>query len=205
MRERRILLCSLNALALLALAFGAQPVLASDSDVSDASGFGASVATLTTPILAATWTATLSENVYLSGTTYTYVFSLTNLTGAGPLTITTSAIPTLDAFSQTLQFGVVLNSTTSGINDTGFTFGGTSLEVGINQDVPTGDSFTFYAQSLAGPGPGIFTGVDGGTPGSTPSLDPGPEPSSILLFGTGLTALGVILRRRQRSSKLSPA
>lgn len=203
-------------LAFLALAQGAQPALAGDVDVPDTTGFGAVVSTLspnTSLSVSGQWDATLSEQVFQSGSVFTYVFTLANdaLSKVGLSQGTTASLgsPNLDLFSTLLNWGVVTTGTTAGADDRGLTFGANSTTVLVGSGcvaTPTdacsgkellpGNEITFYLQSALGPGAGTFGAQDGGVNDAGPSLDPGPEPSSILLFGTGFFVLGAILRRR---------
>jgi hypothetical protein len=215
MKKTTARLCWMSTVALLLVVLAAQPVLASDTDVPTPTVFGAPYAAITSLLVAApAWTGRLDETVYFNGTIYTYVFKVSN-TGPsvpplGPQNLATSTLAFQDNFSSTLSWGVVTDPsyTSPGIDDKGdfpllgpgFNFGTTSFQVFINQDLPQGDVFTFYAQSRLSPTLGQFSGVDGGVPGFGVSLDPGPEPSSILLFGTGITTIGLILRRRLLTS-----
>jgi hypothetical protein len=206
-----------SMLAFLVLAQGAQPALASDADVASTSGFGASVATSgpSTFSVPSNWSATLNESVFLGGGIYTYVFTLlnaaTSAVGLSSSSTATLGSPNLDNFSNLLNWGVVTGSTTSGVDDKGFTFNPNSTIVAFASGtgcsgtnaigctsslLPKADQITFYLQSAFGPVPGTFGAIDGGTVASTSSLDPGPEPSTILLFGTGLLVLGALVRRR---------
>ena len=208
MKKTTVRLSWMSAAALLLVLLAAGPVLANDVDVASPGVFGGVVATLTSPLVGGAWTGSLSETVYLSGGVYTYVFQISNSSSSptGPATFSTSTLGLLDNFSSSLNWGVVtgITNTSPGIDDKkdfnplndGFDFGG-SFHVFINKDLPKNDIFTFYAQSGSGPTPGTLSGQDGGLPSSGASLDPGPEPSSILLFGTGVTAFGLVLRRRR--------
>ena len=200
-------------LAFLALAQGAQPAFAGDVDVPDTTGFGGVVSTLspnTNLAISGQWDATLSEQVFQNGSVFTYVFTLANdsssQVGLSQGTTASLGSPNLDLFSTLLNWGVVTSGTTAGADDRGFTFGANSTTVllgsGCVADTCSGkellptNEITFYLQSALGPGAGTFGAQDGGVNDAGPSLDPGPEPSSILLFGTGILVLGAILRRR---------
>lgn len=200
---RKLQSLALGTLALAALVALAQPTSASETNVTDVSGFGAGVATATfTSTNTGDFSATVDEGVYLLSGTYTYVFDITNNAGSpdsGSLETfytATAGLPSVDNFSSSLDYGRVTGSTTGGGGET-FTFSPSYLEVGLSTKLPSGDQFTFYAQSDLGPVPGQFQAQDGlfGTTTGNP-LDPGPEPRSMLLFGTGLLVLGVMLRRR---------
>ncbi len=194
--------------ALACLVLSAMPAYAGDVDVATTGGFGALNATLTpntTISEAGNWTATVSEQVFLSGGIYTYVFTLAN---AGPVGLTaastaTLGTPNVDNFSSSLNFGVVTGSTTSGVDDNGITFNPNSTAVtfvttGSGNVLPAGDKITFYAQSTLPPAPGSFSGENGGTGNPGPSLDPAvPEPSTLLLLGSGLIGMGGFFRRRR--------
>jgi hypothetical protein len=205
MEKTRERLYWIAAVAFLLVVLAAQPVLASDTDVAAPTGFGALYATITSPLTGGGWTGSLSETVYFNGTVYTYIFQISNSAASptGPQTLSTSTLALQDNFSSTLNWGVVTGATSLGVDDkgdsggTGFDFGA-SFHAFLNADLPAGDVFTFYAQSGGSPTPGTLSGQDGGLPSSGASLDPGPEPSSILLFGTGITAFGLVLRRRRQ-------
>jgi PEP-CTERM motif len=207
MEKTRERLYWIAAVAFLLVVLAAQPVLASDTDVAAPTGFGASYATITSPLTGGGWTGSLAETVYFNGTVYTYVFQVSNSAASitGPVTLSTSTLLLQDNFSSTLNWGVVTGATylSPGVDDKG-DFGGTGFDFGssfhafLNADLPKGDVFTFYAQSGGSPTLGTLSGQDGGLPSSGPSLDPGPEPSSILLFGTGIMAFGLVLRRRRQ-------
>jgi len=221
MKKLTLQLLCVSVLAFLALADGAPPALASDVNNSSAtltSAFGTSIAT--TPPLSLSvpgdYTATVSEQVFLSAGVYTYVFTVADSLGSAGLsqgsTATTHSPLPLDEFSSSLSYGVMTNTsfTSSGVGASGFTFNPNSTTVlfanGCSSAVPpvctggallpAGDEITFYLQSTIGPEGGTISTEDGGQSADGASLDPGPEPSSILLFGTGLLVFGVLLRRR---------
>jgi len=202
-----------SLLAILALAYGAQPAMASDTDVANTGSFGTLIDTLapnTNLSVTGQWAATVSEQVFLTGGIYTYVFTIlddatlpgsaTPSEGLSEVTTARLGSPNQDNFSTLLNWGLVTGSTSSGVDDKGFTFNPSStttlFQSGTGSLLPAGDQITFYLQSTIGPAAGTFGAQDGGTNAFGPSLDPGPEPSSILLFGTGLLVFGVLLRRR---------
>jgi hypothetical protein len=185
--------------ALLALTLGSHAAFASEVNVATDAGFGPQVGSTLGPATFSSldWTATLTESVFLSGGVYTYVFTVANITRRGNAGSTLEQLFTAstafgDNFSSTLDWGEVTGLSTSGV--TSFSFGG-SLEVGLAGLAP-GHQSTFYAQSTGSPTAGTLAALDN-IFGSTASLDPGPEPRSVLLFGTGLLAFGIVLRRRQ--------
>lgn len=189
--------------ALLALTLGSHAALASEVNVANDSGFGAQVGSTLGPttFTSLDWSATLTESVFLSHGVYTYVFTTKNTSRVGEKNSTledlfTSSNVTGDEFSSALDYGEVTGPafSTSPSEVTGFSFGG-SLEVTL-AGLAAGQKVTFYAQSTGGPTAGTFAALDN-IFGATASLDPGPEPRSVLLFGTGLLAFGIVLRRRQ--------
>jgi hypothetical protein len=205
------LLCA-TAVAFLALAMAAQPALASDTDCppSLCTFFGgvliAAIPSHSVGAAGGEWTGSFSEQVYLSGGVFTYVFHLT-LTALLPGE-SVSAISTGlggGRFDSTLDYGVVFlgglpPNTTPPVDDlTGFTFGGfgaTIRSFPSNMDT-VGNTYEFYAQSKAGPDIGQFNVQNGGNT-KIASLDPAPEPGTMLLFGTGLLSFAGILRRRRQ-------
>lgn len=143
---------------------------------------------------------------------YTYVFTVLNASSStnSLTTFNTSTNGlTVDAFNSSLNYGIVGGTfTTGGSPNTsggcqsptnGFCFGPANLKLFLGapggSDLPPSDQITFYAQSIYGPMPGSFTALNDGS-ATAAVLDPGPEPRSILLFGTGLLVFGVSLRRR---------
>jgi hypothetical protein len=215
------LLC-ISALSILALAMGASQAAAGDLDVTcvgPTCGFfaGTNVGSVSTSAIgpSGVWQGNFNENVYYDGTSvYTYVFDL-SLTAmkAGDWINSMSTglgtpVPVANFFDQTLNWGVIfsggtLPNTSSGVDDagdaggTGFSFAGSTLQSNLKSNTLNGSGLTyeFYAQSTLAPDLGTFSILNGGTT-NTQSLDPGPEPSTILLFGTGLLILGFLLRRR---------
>lgn len=223
MREIVRRLFCVCALACVTLVLWADPALASDADCPPAActffggvlqpGFSIPFTQIHAANL--TWTGVFSENVYLSGSIYTYVFDLqlTTITPTNSLIgeSTGAGLSAGDFFDSLLNFGVVfagggglLPATSAGVNDAFFTFGGATLQTnGLNMNAP-GKTYEFYAQSAGAPILGQFNVQGGGTTTTTKAFDPDPpglpEPGSIMLFGTGLLMLGVILHRRLRIS-----
>jgi hypothetical protein len=208
------LLCA-AAVTLLALALGAQSAQASDTDCTGACAFfgGIVVGSIPSTSVGPTngaWTASFAENVYLFGGVYTYVFDL-KLTALGTNESLASISTGLagGAFNHTLgpgfDYGVVfaggvLAPTTPPVDDfnpPGFTFTATTIRSFPSNMDTVGRTYEFYAQSTAAPGPGEYDVLNGGTT-KIASLDPAPEPSAMLLFGTGHLSFAEILRRRRQ-------
>jgi hypothetical protein len=216
MRKVTTQLFCVTALAFLALALGAQPALGSDADVTTPPAsfgllFGAPISSTLT---GSGWTASYTEQVFNNAGVYTYMFTLTNSgTSALPLSeLSASSLgfPNFNGFDPGLNWGLVTDPafTTAGVddgvagcpgpNDT-FCFNTSSWTMnpassGSNELKP-GDKITIYGQGGA-PVPGMFGAKDGSTLVTGTAMTPGPEPSSMLLFGSGLLMLGVFLRRR---------
>lgn len=191
--------------ALLALTLGSHAALASEVNVATDTGFGAQVGSTLGPgaFSSLDWTATLTESVFLSGGVYTYVFTVLNTSPIGKHGSTLEELFTAsndfdDSFQSTLDYGQVTGAgfSTNPHDVTGFSFDD-SLDVSL-AGLAAGQKVTFYAQSTGSPTAGNFFALDNNVNATSPaSLDPGPEPRSVLLFGTGLLAFGIVLRRRQ--------
>lgn len=195
---------ALLAAIALVVAFTSASALAGDVDVADVSGFGTLVppSPLTTSLaVAGDFSATVTANAYFDSTTgvYTYVYDLANNSGNGLTAASTSSFG-VNNFSNSLNYGVVTGSTTKGLNDSGFTFTGSSFAAGLAggspNNVAAGDTFTFYAQSLISPGGGTFTAHDGGLGGNTNTITPSPEAGSIFLLSLVLLG-GLMVGRKQ--------
>ena len=215
----------------LLLLLSTQLASAGDVPVSAtlSSAFGTQVGPTVGPLASsngANFTSSIAEYVYLcSGScsdaaagVYTYIFDVSNSSSShDPLklfTTYTNGTFNYDDFSASLNFGNVNDAqapTTGGKTDTecggtGFCFDPTTLTVNLvkadgGTPLPVGKQFSFYAQSFEGPSPGEFAPSDGGAGTNAPTLDPGPEPQSVLLFGSGVLAIGMMLRRRQHSGE----
>lgn len=186
------------------LAMAAHPAVASQVNctTSRAVCFGTSVSgplsfVLSTP----DWTASGTSQAYVSGSTYSYVYDLSTYTptrSAISLSqITTASSGGFDRFNSSLNWGVLTFETTSPATPT-FTFGPSSFIVSATNLVPSGDSFSFYAQSLLPPGSGTISAENGGQSNFAPAIDPAPEPGSLLLLGLALPVVGETIRRRIR-------
>ena len=227
----RVVAYTLVFLGLVIIA-GGSPASASRIDCAFAScGFGAVALTAGNPIPTQTliaptsFSGTLDETVYVSGGTYTYLFT-THDNGPNAIgTLATSTLPspivgpTVKSFMDgSLNFGVVTTGGPAGNSTPGyetaahstFSFLPGSLQVtAFNKGgtpgtgLEAGDTLAWYAQAKLGPFPGVTTYLDG-ISSSGASLDPAPEPSTALLLGLGFPMLsGLLARRRRGRTKVS--
>lgn len=207
MVTKRVVVACLGMLVWFALT--AQHARAGDTDCSISGatcGFGAVFAVSgPSALVSAGFTATVSETVYLSAGVYTYVYTISDISGAtlhGGSVGTGVAPPLFDRFDSSLNYGIVTDATTAGNNDTIFDFAPNNLFVGFNHVAP-GTSLTFYAQSTFGPTTGTLGVVNSATSASAHVLAPLPEPTLASLLGSSLVfMLGVPLAGwlRQRNS-----
>jgi hypothetical protein len=221
MRVRRVLRNLPVTVILLSLA-GAIPAWAGSSGttVSDTSGFGNEVQTLTTNGIAGgdvdfNVTSTVYQCQNLSGCSggggtaaygqYTYVYSVTPTGNSAPLS-EISVGNLLGLFlTGNSNYGVVTSLTTMADSGaTTFTLGGSGDRANIpicgsDTCLTVGSTLTFYIQSYGAPSNDTISAQDGGTSAFGDTLGPVPEPASMALFGSGLAFIGVAIRKRRRS------
>jgi len=190
------------------------------TSVTDTSGFGTQVETLTTSGIAGgdvdfNVTATVYQCQNVAGCSggggtaaykeYTYVYSVTPVGGSQPLS-QTSLGNLLGLFlTGTTNFGVVTSLTTPADQGATFSLGASSVRItppmcGGDSCLTAGSTLTFYLQSFGAPGTDTISAQDGGTSAFGNTLGPTPEPASMALFGSGLAFLGGAIRRRRRTS-----
>ena len=191
----------------------------SGTPVTDTSGFGTQVQTLTTNNIAGgdvdfDVTATVYQCQNPSGCSggggtaaykeYTYVYSVTPIGPSQPLS-QVSIGNVLGLFlTGTTNFGVVTSLTTAADQGATFTLGASSIRVappmcGADSCLTVGSTLTFYLQSFGAPGTDTISGQDGGTSAFGNTLGPTPEPASMALFGSGLAFLAGAIERRRSS------
>jgi hypothetical protein len=192
----------------------------SGTPVTDTSGFGTQIQTLTTNGIAGgdvdfDVTATVYQCQNVAGCSggggtavngeYTYVYSVTPVGSSQPLS-QASLGNILGLFlTGNTNFGVVNSLTTAADQGSTFTLGASSVRVtppmcGPDSCLTVGSTLTFYLQSFGAPGTDTISAQDGGTSAFGNTLGPTPEPASMALFGSGLVFLGGVIRRRRRSS-----
>jgi hypothetical protein len=200
MRIRNFFLYA-GLLALACLSLGTTAASAGDVDCGFAAcNFGVQVGgTVTTALSTAEFTALAEANVYQNGSIFSYVYTVHVTSPVSLSQFTTSSLGK-DLFSSALNFGIVPDLSGGGADDTSFNFGSSSLQVdltGVGGQGP--NKLTFYAQSVLPPGAGTISAQDGGTSNFGTTVDPGPvpEPSTMLLLGSGLIGVGTFFRRRR--------
>jgi hypothetical protein len=221
MRTSRSALCLSVALIALSVVI-AIPAWAGSSGtpVSNTSGFGSEIQTLTTNGIAGgdvdfDVTATVYQCQSAGGCSggggtaaygeYTYVYSVTPIGNSQPLS-QASIGNLLGLFlTGTTNFGVVTSLTTAADQGATFTLGASSVRVappmcGADSCLTVGSTLTFYLQSFGAPGTDTISAQDGGTSAFGNTLGPTPEPASMALFGSGLAFVAGAIRRRRHSS-----
>lgn len=189
------------------------------TSVTDTSGFGTQVQTLTTNNISGgdvdfDVTATVYQCQNVSGCSggggtasfkeYTYVYSITPIGSSEPLS-QSSVGNLLGLFlTGTSNFGVVTSLTTGADQGATFSLGASSVRAipptcGGDSCLTVGSTLTFYLQSFGAPGTDTISAQDGGTSAFANTLGPTPEPASMALFGSGLAILAGAIRRRRRS------
>jgi len=138
--------------------------------------------------------ATLDESTYQNGSVYTYVYKLTDTSGAqisGLNLFATVAGYSLDSFNPAGPFGIVTDQTNftvtanAGCGAGPFCFGSSSFSVDFGSAFDkSGEMFTFY---VTGPAPiaGQLNLNDGGTDAFSPTVS-GSEPSVLIQLGASL-------------------
>jgi PEP-CTERM motif-containing protein len=215
--------CSLSVAALALSLVMAIPAWAGSNgtSVTDTSGFGNQVQTLTTSGISGgdvdfNVTATVYQCQNAVGCSggggtaaylqYTYVYSVTPVGSSQPLS-QVSVGNILGLFlSGSTNYGVVTSLTTmsdpAGVT---FTIPGSGDRVntpicGSDTCLTVGTTLTFYIQSYGSPSTDTISAEDGGTSAFGNTLGPVPEPASMALFGSGLAFVGMAIRRRRRTS-----
>jgi hypothetical protein len=211
---------------LVALAFLAAPVYADRVDVAGTGGFGSSVLSPTTFTLSGPGTFSIDVTVQVfwdGGSTYTYVYTLSNSTSTLPVE-TFSLASSLFASNSSLDYGVVgspsgvgldaPDSTAFGVPKVNCGTGHTgnfpcvpgvnfffSNGSGTSGGLQIGETFTIYLQSNFGPGgggsqtPAIAVDTDYAS-GNVIGPTAVPEPGTMALLGSGMVGLALALRRK---------